>query len=154
MPLRDDPTLAGFDVEAALRATRDAAGDGLLSFVEFTPREYHIVFVDDAVVDLYRDEDHLREHYGQVLSHLNMDFLERDTYEQALLPNAGSVRALVTLMDEIALLRVLVGDEGLYIALGPDVEVQAVTDAIRDAVGADAGAASDESDAADPGHDG
>ena len=154
MPLRDDPTLAEFDVEAALRAARDAAGDGLLSLVEFTPREYHVVFVDDRVVDLYRDEEHLREHYGQVLSHLNMDFLERDTYERALLPNAGSVRALVTLMDELVLLRVLVGDEGLYIALTPDADVRSVTDAIRDAVGADAGATSDESDATDPQREG
>jgi hypothetical protein len=65
-----------------------------------------------------------------------MDFLERETYEKTLLPNAGHVRANVTVMDRLTLLRVFVGDEGLYIALRPDSETRDVAEAVIEAVDA------------------
>jgi hypothetical protein len=132
MPLTRDSELVAFDAEAALAAAQAAAGDGgVLSFVEFTADEFRTLFVTDEVLSMYRDEDHLQEHYDQVLSHLNMDFLERDAYEQTLLPNAGRVRSIVTQMDEMTLLRVLYGDRGLYIALAPAAPIVAVTDAVE-----------------------
>jgi hypothetical protein len=138
MPLTRDSELVAFDAEAALAAAQAAAGDGgVLSFVEFTADEFRTLFVTDEVLSMYRDEDHLQEHYDQVLSHLNMDFLERDAYEQTLLPNAGRVRSIVTQMDEMTLLRVLYGDRGLYIALAPAAPIVAVTDAVEAEMAAD-----------------
>lgn len=134
MALTGDPELVSFDAAAALDAARAATDGDVRSFVEFTAEEFTILYVDDGILAMYRDEAHLREHYGQVLSHLNMDFLERDTYETMLLPNAGRVRAIVTRMDELTLLRYLEGDEGLYIALDPDSSVPAVTNAIESAL--------------------
>jgi hypothetical protein len=135
MPVTGESELVEFDAAAALEAARDAAGrDAVRSFVEFTFDEFTILYVDDGIVSMYRDEAHLREHYGQVLSHLNMDFMERDAYEKTLLPNAGRVRALLTYMEELTLLRVLVGTEGLYLALDPSASAREVTDAVEDAL--------------------
>lgn len=83
------------------------------------------------MLELYRDRDHLHDHYDRVLSHLHMDILERDVYEDTLLPNAGDVRAIVTYMEEMTLVRVIVGDQGLYVALDPGHSVRAVVAAVE-----------------------
>jgi hypothetical protein len=44
------------------------------------------------------------------------------------------VRALLTYMEELTLLRVLVGTEGLYLALDPSASAREVTDAVEDAL--------------------
>lgn len=139
MPLTREAELADFDAAAALDAAHDAAGDGVRSFVEFTVDEFRTLYVDDDILSMYRSEDHLEEHYGQVLDHLHMDLIERDAYEQTLLPNAGRVRSIVTQMDELTLLRVLYGDTGLYIALDPAVEIIPVTDAVEAVMESDEG---------------
>lgn len=131
MPLTRAPALVDLDAAAALEAARDAAGDDVWSFVEFTADEFRTLYVSDRVLSMYRDEDHLEEHYGQVLDHLNMDFLEREAYEHTLLPNAGRVRSIVTQMDDMTLLRVLYGDSGFYIALDPEAHIVPVTDAVE-----------------------
>lgn len=137
MPVTGQSELVEFDADAALEAARDVAGGGVRSFVEFTADDFETLYVDDGILGMYRDEEHMHEHYGRILDHLNMDFLERDAYEQTLLPNAGRVRSIVTQMEELTLLRVLYGDEGLYIALDPDEPVVAVTDAVEDVMRAD-----------------
>lgn len=135
MPLTGRSELASFDGTTALEAAHEAVGDDVLSFVEFTSDEHRPLYVADEIVDLYRDEAHLRSHYDRVLAHLNMDFLERDTYEKTLLPNAGRVRAIVTRMEELTLLRMLAADEGLYIALAPGADVEAVIEAVEPVMG-------------------
>ncbi|WP_255197208.1 hypothetical protein [Halorarius litoreus] len=135
MPLTGPSELASFDGVAAMEAARDVVGDDLLSFVEFTSDAHRPLFVADEIVELYRDEDHLQRHYDRVLAHLNMDFLERDTYEKTLLPNAGRVRAIVTRMEGLTLLRMLAADEGLYVALAPDADVEPVIDAVEPVMG-------------------
>ncbi|MFQ3318932.1 MAG: hypothetical protein ACI8UR_001993 [Natronomonas sp.] len=131
MPLTGEPELVDFDAETALERTRDVCGDSLQSFMEFTQDEYNIVHVADEVLEMYRDEEHLHDHYSRVLDHLHMDFMERDTYENTLLPNAGTVTSLVTHMDSLTLLRVFDGEAGLYIALDPGCSAEAVTEAIE-----------------------
>lgn len=131
MALTGDPELVEFDVEAALERASGVCGDGLQSLMEFTQDEYNIVYVDEDVVSMYRDEEHLREHYRRVLDHLHMDFMERDTYENTLLPNAGSVTSLVTHMEELTLLRVFEDRGGLYIALDPGCSAEAVIEELE-----------------------
>jgi hypothetical protein len=136
MPIHGESRLASFDGGVALEAAQATARENLLSVCEFTADDFEILYVDDWIVDLYDDEAHLRDHYDTVLGHLHMDFLERETYEKTLLPNAGRVRANVTVMDRLTLLRVFVGDEGLYIALRPDSETRDVAEAVIEAVDA------------------
>jgi hypothetical protein len=124
-------TLVAFDGDEARAAVHEAAGDSLLSVTGFTSDDFEILYVADAVLDLYRDRDHLHEHYDQVLSHLHMDIMERDVYENTLLPNAGAVRAIVTYMEEMTLVRVIVDEQGLYVALAPDQSVRAVVEAVE-----------------------
>lgn len=131
MAITGTPELADFDAAAALERAREVCGDGLQSFMEFTQDEYNILYVHEDTVGMYRDEEHLRDHYGRVLEHLHMDFLERETMESTLLPNAGEVGSLVTHMDELTLLRVFDGDVGLYIALDPDCSAEAVAEAVE-----------------------
>lgn len=131
MPYEGTPGLVGFDAGAACDAARGVAGDGLLTFVEFTSDEFNTRYVADDVLDLYRDEAHMAEHFERVLGHLHLDFMERNAYEDMLLPNAGSVTAMTTRMDEMTLLRVLSADDGCYVALSPAADVQAVIDAIE-----------------------
>jgi hypothetical protein len=131
MPITNESTLVAFDGDAARAAVHEAAGDGLLSATAFTSDDFEILYVADPVLDLYRDRDHLQEHYDQVLSHLHMDIMERDVYENTLLPNAGAVRAIVTYMEEMTLVRVIVGEQGLYVALDSDQSVRAVVEALE-----------------------
>lgn len=135
MALTGDQELVDFDADAAIERARETCGDGVQSVMEFTHDSYNILYVADAVVEMYRDEDHLREHYGRVLPHLHIDFMERDTYENTLLPNAGRVSSLVTHMDELTLLRVFGEGGGLYIALDPECSTDDVIDAVRPVVG-------------------
>lgn len=134
MPFTQEAELADIDAEGALEAAREAGGDGVRSFVEFTAEDIRTLYVDDGILSMYRDESHLNEYYEQVLDHLNMDFLEREAYEKTLLPNAGRVRSIVTRMEELTLLRVLYEDSGFYIALAPDAPIAAVTEAVEASV--------------------
>lgn len=120
-----------FDVEEALTRAREASESGVQSFTEFTHNEYNIVYVSDEILAMYRDEEHLRDHYGRVVDHLHMDFMERDTIESTLLPNAGRVTSLVTHTEELTLLRIFDDEAGVYIALDPDCSAEAVIEAIE-----------------------
>lgn len=131
MALTGEPELVSFDAAEALERARDVCGDGVQSLMEFTTDQYNIVYVHGDIVEMYRDEAHLQDHYRRVLEHLHMDFLERDTYENTLLPNAGAVTSLVTHMEELTLLRVFDEDGGLYIALDPDCSAEAVVEEIE-----------------------
>lgn len=131
MTITGESKLVDLDADAALERARDVCGDGVQSLMEFTHDEYNIVYVHEDIVSMYRDEEHLREHYGRVLDHLHMDFMERDTYENTLLPNAGRVTSLVTRMDELTLLRVFDEQAGLYIALDPGCSAEAVIEVIE-----------------------
>lgn len=131
MAITGEPELVAFDVETALERARGVCGSGLQSLMEFTKDEYNIVYVHEDVVEMYRDEAHLREHYRRVLDHLHMDFMERDTYENSLLPNAGSVTSLVTHMEGLTLLRVFEAGGGLYIALDPGCSAEAVIEELE-----------------------
>lgn len=130
MAIRGESELVSFDAEAALAAVRGVAGEDVLSVTAFTHDAFDLVFVAEEVLSMYRDEDHLREHYDRILAHLHLDFMERDTMEKSLLPNAGQVRAVVTWMDEMVLLRAFGGADGLYVALAADADVGAVVDAL------------------------
>lgn len=131
MPLTGEPELVDFDADAALERARDACGSGVQSFMEFTHNEYNIVYVHDDILEMYRDEAHLRDHYGRVVDHLHMDFMERDTIESTLLPNAGRVTSLVTHTEELTLLRIFDDEAGVYLALDPDCSAEAVIEAIE-----------------------
>lgn len=150
MPYEGTPGLAEFDAGEALERAREvdggertegprgssderneSDGDDVLTFVEFTADEYNVVYVADEVLELYRDEAHMHDHFERVLNHLHLDFMERDAYEDMLLPNAGSVTALTTEMEEMTLLRLLSGDDGLYVALAPSADVRAIIDAVE-----------------------
>lgn len=131
MPYEGTPGLAAFDAGAALERAREVDGDDVLTFVEFTHDEFNVVYVADEVLELYRGEGHMLDHFERVLNHLHLDFMERDAYEDLLLPNAGAVTALTTKMEEMTLLRLLSGDDGLYVALSPDANVGAIVDAVE-----------------------
>lgn len=131
MPYEGTPGLVAFEAGEALERARGVGGDDILTFIEFTADEFNVVYVADEVLELYRDEAHMREHFQEVLNHLHLDFMERDAYEDMLLPNAGSVTSLTTRMEEMTLLRLLSGDDGLYVALSPDADVGDIVDAVE-----------------------
>lgn len=131
MAITGDPELADFDVEEALERIRTVCGEGVLSLMEFTHHEYNIVYVHEDVVGMYQDEAHLEDHYSRILDHLHMDFMERDTYENTLLPNAGSVTSIITHMEELTLLRIFDETTGLYIALDPECSAEAAIEEIE-----------------------
>jgi len=132
MPLTSESTLVSFDGDAATAAVHEV--DGVLSVSAFTSDDYEILYVADKVLGMYESESHLRDHYGEVLSHLNMDILERETYEESLLPNAGQVRGIVTRMSRMTLLRIITDEQGLYLALEPEASVPDIIDAVGSVV--------------------
>lgn len=74
-------------------------------------------------------------HFTEVHSHVDVDFAEAELLEE-LMRAAGDLRAFVTYMVYVAVVRVLTGErEGLFLTLDPDGPatrtVQAVERVVR-----------------------
>ena len=134
MALRNSTNIVAFDADAAMEAAREVAGDALRTAVEYDQESYNVLFVDDTVQSLYADKEDMYDHFDAISSYVHLDFAERDLFEESLLPAAGAVQALVTRMEYLTLVRIFVGDEGLFLSLDPDTPVIEVIDAVKTSV--------------------
>lgn len=130
MEVSEESTLVGFDADAALSAARDAAGDAVHLCVEYTPDEFETLYADETTMALYGDEEAMVEHFEEVHSYVHVDFTEQDLFSDVF-RGAGDVRSLVTFLDYAAVVRVLVGFQGLFLTTDPDADVTAVVEAVE-----------------------
>ena len=136
MAVSNAPTVVGFDASAALTAAREMAGDALHIAIEYDTTEFNALYVDERTVALYGDEESMLDHFAEVHSYVHVDFTEQQMFEDILYA-AGGVRAFTAHMDHVTAVRVLVGQEGLFLALDPDAPVASVIEAVEDVLDGD-----------------
>jgi len=125
-----------FDAEAALAAARDVDGDPVRLCVEYTAEEFHTLYADETTMALYGDREEMRSHFEEVHSYVHIDFTEKDLFGE-IFRAAGEVRSFVTVMEHTAMLRILVGQQGLFLSVDPDADVTALVAAVENAIGTD-----------------
>jgi hypothetical protein len=136
MPVRNDADVVSFDADRVLEGIRDAVGEDLRACVEFDTEAYNPLYVDDATLALYGDEEAMHEQFEEVHSYVHLDFTEANLFT-TLFPAVEEVRYIVTGMDAFTMLRVYVDREGLFVSVDPDASVDAVLDAVSEALAAD-----------------
>lgn len=134
--LRNPSTLVRFDANAGLAAAFDVAGDSLRGCAEFTPGDYHILYLSDAVLDAYDDFSAFIDMADDYLHSIaSTDRLERDVGSSN--PVVGVPRAFVTCLDVSVRIRIYDGDEGLFLTTDRDAAVVPLVDAVVDEISRD-----------------
>ncbi|WP_266077909.1 hypothetical protein [Haladaptatus caseinilyticus] len=133
MTISNDSSLVSFDADRAVSALRDEAGDSVHLCVEYDTEDFNTLYADQMTLDLYDSEREMVDHFEEVLSYVHVDFMEKDLFEDVF-RSAGAVRSFVTLMDYVTLIRVLVGEEGLFFTVSPNSDVTTLVGLVEDAV--------------------
>ncbi|WP_435175140.1 hypothetical protein [Halorussus sp. AFM4] len=131
MVISEPSGLVDFEADAAVAAARGEAGDAVRLCVEYTPEEFRTLYADDQTLALYGgDREAMVDHFEEVHSYVHVDFTERDLFSDVF-RGAGEVRSFVTFMEHVAVIRVLVGQQGLFLAVDPDADVTALVEAVE-----------------------
>lgn len=134
MPLENDPAIVDFDAAAALAAVRETVDGTLYSFVEYDDDGFNHLYVADETLAFYPDEAEMFDHFERIHGYVHVDFMEMELFTDTIVPIADSVEHIVTATDALTILRIYVGDQGLFVALDPDEPVSPVLDAIGRAI--------------------
>lgn len=129
MTIDEPAALVDFDADAMVEAGRSVAGPGLAGFVEFDATDIHPMFVADALVGMYRDEEHMREHFWELQSYRNVDDDERAVFDRTL-DAAGEVRYVGTRMEHATMVRIYDGEQGAWVTFGLGAPVWEATEAM------------------------
>ncbi|WP_458188518.1 hypothetical protein [Haladaptatus sp. NG-WS-4] len=133
MTISDSSSLVAFDADAAVAALRDTTDDAVHLCVEYDTEEFKTLYADDTTLSLYADEREMLDHFDEVLSYVHVDFMEKDLFEDVFRA-AGDVRSFVTFMDHVTLVRVLVGQEGLFFTVDPDADVTDLVETVETSI--------------------
>lgn len=137
MPVSNTSSVVSFDADAVRAAIEGEVGGTLRSLVEYDDEEFEPLYVDDATLAFYEDEERMNDHFETLHSYIHLDFTEMDLFTEELFPVTDHVRYLSTAFDLFTLVRVYVGDEGLFLALDPDEPVEPLVRVIEDVVDSD-----------------
>ncbi|SIR21502.1 hypothetical protein SAMN05421858_1857 [Haladaptatus litoreus] len=133
MTISNRSSLVSFDVDSAVAVLKDVAGDSVHLCVEYDTEDFNALYVDQLTLDLYDSEREMVDHFEEVLSYVHVDFMEKDLFEEVF-RDAGGVRSFATFMDHVTLVRMLVGEEGLFFTVDPDSDVTALVETVEDAI--------------------
>lgn len=122
MAIRNDSVLTDFNAAAALRAVEDHIGDDIFVCGEFTPDDFHILYISDRALEQYDDETDIWVVGDVIHEYMNVDFLEQELFNE-LYPQVTETNAFVTYTDYAAIVRVLRGNEGFYLSVDPQAPV-------------------------------
>ncbi|WP_338729335.1 hypothetical protein [Haladaptatus sp. DJG-WS-42] len=126
-------TVVDFDAEAALEAAASISDAEVLIGVEYNTEAFNILYVSDVVDTLYQDREQMTAHFDTIHSYVHLDFTERELFKDLFVDPAG-VRAFVTYMGNMIAIRLLSGDDGLFIGLAPGSAVTGVVTSVEAAV--------------------
>lgn len=138
MPIREEAELVTFDASTALEAGRDAAGDMLLTCIEYTDDDWHTLYVADQVFAMYNDREHMNAHFQTIFEEQHVDIGERDLMEREL-SDMGHVQYFVTYMDMAVFARVVTRTEhhdieGLWISYAPGGPIFESLETVKDLI--------------------
>lgn len=122
--------LVDFDADAAVDAVEDVVGDSLGLCAEYNVRSYNVLYLKPEVEAQFEDLDELYEVGDDLHTTLYIDFVQQELFDDYH-PAFGKVRALVTVLEGFAFIRVIVDMEGLFVALEPGSAITPVVECIE-----------------------
>jgi len=126
-------SLVGFDADAATEAALDVAGDDLLVSSEYTPECFQVLFLSERLIDRWGNVDDVMDVGEAVHAFMHDDFTERELYDE-IYPSVSETYAFATFTDRATFVRVLTGDEGLYLSLAHGADVTPVVERVKSAI--------------------
>ncbi|MDZ7702091.1 MAG: hypothetical protein U5J98_08520 [Halobacteriales archaeon] len=124
MPIENASEVVSFDADAACEAVQDVVSGALRSFVEFDGDSFNPMYVDDATLGFYDDEDHMRAHFSKLHSYVYLDLAEMDLFTQELFPIAERVEYITTALDLFKMVRIYHDNQGIFVAIDHDEPVE------------------------------
>lgn len=131
MPATNRSKLAAFDANRVRKAVQETVSGPLYSFCEYNTESFRPLYIDDRTLSMYDSREAMLEHFDRIHTNVHMDFMESKLFRNTLFPAAERVEYITTAMDYLKVLRVYVGDDGLFIAIDPDEPVVPIVDAIK-----------------------
>jgi hypothetical protein len=103
----------------------------LYAFCEYDTESFRPLYLSDETVSMYESRDAMLEHFETIHTNVHMDFMQSKLFRNTLFPDAERVEYITTSMDFLKILRVYVGDDGLFISVDPAEPVVPIVDAIK-----------------------
>ena len=134
MALSNESILVSIATDTLQSSIEEVTEGTLRSLVEYNKEEFNPLYIDDVTLSFYESVDHALTHFERIHSYVNIDFAEMSLFTEELFPVSEEVRYLVTGLDQFTVLRIYIGNEGLFIALDPDEPVKPVVDVVVESV--------------------
>lgn len=139
MSAENGESIVGFDAERALEAARRETDDAVQVCAEYTPAEYRLLHVADAVRDQYDDDAEIVDLSDLLHKSATIDFTERDTLP-TFYPMVDETLAFVTYTDLNIVIRVIAEtEEALYLSVDRGTEITPAVEAVSAIVNERAG---------------
>lgn len=103
----------------------------LYSVIRYDADDFEPLFVADVTRSMYPDEEVMNDHFERIHDYVNVDFMEMDLFSENLLPAAGEVNYITTGMNDLKIVRVYDGQEGVFLAVNPDETVVPLVEAVE-----------------------
>ena len=146
MSVSNPSEIAAIDAEAVREAIEEVIDGPLRSLVEYDSEEFNPLYIDDTSLAFYEDEAEMLEHFERIHAYVNLDFTEIELFTEELLPITERLDYIATRLDAFTIIRVYLGEVGLFVAVDAGEPVEAIVGAIGAAVDADVGVHQVESD--------
>jgi|GEM_PF-606890 hypothetical protein len=131
MPATNRSELAAFDADRVRQAVQETVSGPLYAFCEYDTESFRPLYLSDETVSMYESRDAMLEHFETIHTNVHMDFMQSKLFRNTLFPDAERVEYITTSMDFLKILRVYVGDDGLFISVDPAEPVVPIVDAIK-----------------------
>ncbi|NUB92900.1 hypothetical protein HTZ84_02485 [Haloterrigena sp. SYSU A558-1] len=134
MPATNRSQLCSFDADRVRQVVRNTVSGPLYAFCEYDTESFRPLYIADETIAMYESKDAMLEHFERIHTNVHMDFMQIELFRNTLFPDADRVEYIATAMDFLKILRVYVGDDGLFISVEPDEPVEPIVDAIKETV--------------------
>ena len=134
MPATNSSQLSSFDADRVRQAILETVSGPLYAFCEYNTESFRPLYIDDRTISMYDGKDAMLDHFEKIHTNVHMDFMQIELFRNTLFPDAERVEYIATAMDFLKILRVYVGDDGLFIAIDPDEPIEPIVGAIKETV--------------------
>lgn len=131
MAVQNPAEIHQVDANALTDRLQSTVEGPLLSLVEFDRTGFNPLFVHDGTLGMYRDEQHMHEHFEEIHGYINLDLAEMSLFTEHIIPQADRVRALSTTLDVVQLVRVYAEECGFFLAVDPEEPVPPLVEVIE-----------------------
>ncbi|QLG48159.1 hypothetical protein [Natrinema halophilum] len=131
MPATNRSELASFDAERVCQAVQETVTGPLYAFCEYDTESFRPLYLNDTTVSRYESRDAMLDHFERIHTNVHMDFMQIKLFRNTLFPDAGRVEYITTAMDVMKIVRVYVGDDGLFLSIDRDEPVVPIIDTIK-----------------------